>query len=162
LQIPIILLFPNLWPNAWCICDQTTFKSVTKRCYICDQSASKSVTILYQTVTMPNTNMWWFKHDIYDGCKMMISTATSLMTSQPCHLPACHMAAYDQHKTTFVTKPDRHTTATTPSVIQANGRLWRKGSSQNALTALTATSVSQADVKLWQKHGIIYDHKHSS
>jgi hypothetical protein len=37
-----------------------------------------------------------------------------------------------------------------------------KGSSQNALTALTATSVSQADVKLWRKQGIIYDHKHSS
>jgi hypothetical protein len=37
-----------------------------------------------------------------------------------------------------------------------------KGSSQNALTALTATSVSQADVKLWRKQGIIYDQKHSS
>jgi hypothetical protein len=75
---------------------------------------------------MPNTNLWRFKHYIYDGCKMMISAATSLMTSQPRHLPAWHTAAYDQHKTTFVTKPDRHTTATTPSVIQANGRLWRK------------------------------------
>jgi hypothetical protein len=37
-----------------------------------------------------------------------------------------------------------------------------KGSSQNALTALTVTSVSQADVKLWWKQGIIYDHKYSS
>jgi hypothetical protein len=75
---------------------------------------------------MPNTIMWRFKHDIYDDSKMMISAATSLMTSPPRHLPAWHTVGYDQHKTTSVTKPDRHTTVTTPSVSQADGRLWRK------------------------------------
>jgi NAD-dependent SIR2 family protein deacetylase len=155
LQIHIILLFPKLWPNGWCICDQTIFKSVTKRCYICDQS----VTILYQTMTMPNTILWRFKHDIYDDSKMMISVATSLITSPPRHLPAWHTAGYDQHKTTSVTKPDRHTSVTASSISQADGRLWRK---RIVTKSLTATSVSQADVKLWRKQGTIYDQKRLS
>jgi hypothetical protein len=75
---------------------------------------------------MPNTILWRFKHGIYDDSKMRISAATSLMTSPPRHLPAWHMAAYDQHKTTSVTKPDHHTIVMTPSVSQANGRLWRQ------------------------------------
>jgi hypothetical protein len=111
---------------------------------------------------MPNNILWRFKHDIYDDSKMMISAAMSLMTSLPRHLPACHTAGYDQHKTTSVTKPDRHTTVTSPSVNQANGRLWRKQIVTKSLTALAVTSRSQADVKLWQKQGIIYDQKRSS
>jgi hypothetical protein len=90
------------------------------------------------------------------------SAATSLLTSPPRHLPAWHTAGYDQHKTTSVTKPDRHTTVTSPSVSQADGRLWRKWIVTKSLTALTATSVSQADVKLWRKQGIIYDQKRLS
>jgi hypothetical protein len=145
-----------------CFCDQTIFKSVTKRCYICYQSDGKSVTILNQTVTMPNTILWRFKHDIYDDSKMMISAATSLMTSPPRHLSAWHTAGYDQHKTTFVTKPDCHTTIMSPSVSQVDWRLWRKRIVTKSLTALTATLVSQAGVKLWRKQGIIYDQKRSS
>jgi hypothetical protein len=151
LQIHIILLFPNMWPNGWCICDQTIFKYVAKRCYICDQSDRKSGTILYQTMTMPNTILWRFKHDIYDDSKMMNSVATSLMTSPPRHLSTWHTAGYDQHKTTSVKKPDRHTTVMAPSISQADGRLWRKRIVTKSLTALTATSVSQANVKLWRQ-----------
>jgi hypothetical protein len=72
--------------------------------YICDQSNGKSVTILYQKVTMANIIMWRFKHVLYDDSKLMMSVATSLMTSRPRHLPAWRTTDYDQNKTTTVTK----------------------------------------------------------
>jgi hypothetical protein len=162
LQVPIILLFPNQWANAWCICHQSTFKSVTKRCYICDQSAGKSVTILYQSVTMPNTNMWRFKHYIYDGCKMM--------SQQPRH--------WWRHNLVICQRGIRHPMTNTRlhlwriwivTPLQRRHPLSRrtedcdeKISPQNALTVLTAASVSPADMKLWRKHGIIYDQNKSS
>jgi hypothetical protein len=45
------------------------------------------VTILFQSVTMAYSTLWWLKYVFYDDSKMMTLAATSLLTPPPRQLP---------------------------------------------------------------------------